>query len=402
MYDIFNQFKKIGDCLIGAKNYLDISNKKSLAYFISQIPDTRRKQGMQYPLIAILCLVIWGYMSCISSIRRIESRAKAYEKKHPEICFFLGIKKIPCHTTISRVLNLINPKELDRAFLNWINANQDKLGFHLAIDGKANRALTDKANGKKHPPYIINVVETTTMQLIFQMVIPNKRSEISVVPEVIRFLKDKYPELIEGATVSTDALSTHVSTIQACKEANVAFVSPLKKNHPELLEEVQRQVGIHLKNSKDLDYLITTSTEHGRKEKRIFIVFPLECVDEGFEEMECVCQVVRYRKDHNGSDKYSVEKTFYQSTVMMDVNEFATFIENHWYVEVYHNYLDTKVGEDNSTSKGNAFPNCSLLRKASINMILSILMGQDTQTYNNISDNFLFDFQSAMDVIFGC
>lgn len=401
MYNPIKVFKKTGDCLIGVKNYFDIKNKNSLAYFISQIPDTRRKQGLRYSLIAILCLVIWGYMSSIGSIRRIASRAKAYAKENPEILAILGIESIPCHTTISRILNLIDPVELNRAFLNWMNANQNQLGFHLAIDGKANCALTDKAHGKKHPPYIINVVETTTMQLIHQFPIPNKRSEISVVPEVIRFLKDNYPDLIKGMTITTDALSTQAKTMQACREANVAFISPIKNNQSELLAQVRRQIEKQLQKPNDLEYLITQSTEHGRKEKRIYTVFPVEIVDDRFDDIECVCQVVRYRKDHNGSDKHSVEKVFYQSTAMIDVNEFATFIENHWYVEVYHNYLDTKIKEDKSTSKGNAFSNCSLLRKASLNMIMALLMNQNIQTYNNISDNFLFNFESVMDVIFG-
>lgn len=401
MFDSIKQFKKTGDCLIGVKNYFDVLNPKSLAYFLNKVPDTRRKQGKRYSLLSILVIVIWGYMSSISSIRSIQSKARAYAKKHPEICPLLGICSIPSHTTISRVLNQVDPRELDKAFLEWMNANQSELRFQLAIDGKANRALTDKAHGKKHPPYIINVVETATRQLIFQMEISSKRSEISMVPEVIRYLSENYPDLIEGMTISTDALSTQTKTIQACKEANVAFISPLKKNHPEMLEEVKRQVKTYIQETKELDHRTTASIGHGRTERRNYIVVPIECVDEGFEEIECVCQVTRYRKDHNGTDKHSVEKTFYQSTVMMDVNEFSQRIEHHWHVEVYHNYLDTKVDEDKSTSKGNAFPNCSLLRKASLNLVLSLAMSQNDQTYNNISDDFLFDFQSAMDVMFG-
>lgn len=397
-----DEFKKTGDCLIGQPNhYFDLENEKSLAYFLNQIPDTRRKQGKRYNLLAILCIVVWGYLGSIESLRSIQSKAKALDKKTGEICQALQIPSIPSHQTISRVLNLIKPEELTKAFLNWINANQNKLSFHLAIDGKSINALTDKANGKKNPPYIINVVDTNTRQLIYQHVIPDKRCEISVVPEVIRFLSQNYPQLIQGMTVTTDALSTQKKTFKACREGNIAFISPVKKNQKDLLSEIEYLTQDYLKNNRQIDYCIQDNSAHGRKEKRIFVVIPVEDKLDGFEDIECICQTIRYRKEHSGTDKYTLNKIFYQSTVMLDANEFASFINNHWQVEVYHNFLDMKQKEDKSTSKNNASANCSLLRKSALNILFELLYPDYQQNYNQISDNFLFNFDSAMKQIFG-
>ena len=398
---ILDELRKTGDVVLGLKAYFDLENSTSLAYFLNQIPDPRRKQGKQYSLLAVICLVIWGYMSSIGSIRKIQSKAVALEKMSHQICSILHIRRIPSHQTISRILNLINPEDLMQAFLNRINAHQEKTDYHLAIDGKSINAMTDKANGKKHPPYIINVVDCNTNQLVFHREIPDKRSEISVVPEVIRFLAQKHPDLIEGMTITTDALNTQIETIKACNEANVAFVSPLKKNHRNFLEEIQRYVRKFLKDHHSFDFHITESHEHGRMDKRIYVVIPVEYTQEGFEDIECICQVIRYRKEHSGTDRYTLTKTFYQSTVMLDANEFASLISSHWQVEVYHNFLDREQKEDQSTSKGNAFGNCSLLRKAALNLIFELFYGNSRQVYNQIADEFLYNFCSAMNMIFG-
>lgn len=400
----FEKFLRTGDCLIGIEENLDYSNEKSFAYHLKQLTDPRKAHGKQYELTDVLCIVLWGYMANLTGIREIQCKAQACEKQTQLFSTNPGLSKIPSHQTISRILNLIDPDELDRAFTDWMNAIDDFSGEQLAIDGKSINALTDKAHGKKHPPYIVNVVDPLRMQLIKSSPIPEKRSEISEIPKVIRELSESYPHLIEGMTITTDALATKKGTFLACKEANVAYISPVKDKRTELYQNLQFQYEDHVKetirNKEKLDFLITESNAHGRREKRIFVVAPVECTEENYEDICCVCYVVRYRKKHNGTPDFSVNKVLYQSTVMLSANDFSSFIMHHWYVEVYHNYLDMKLKKDYSTSKGNAFCNCSLLRKASVNLMLSTFKATYSDTYNRIAADILFNVKEGLNLIF--
>ena len=383
------------------------SNEKSLIYHLAQITDFRKEKGRQHKLLDCLMLIVWGFMSGLTTMREIARSAKFRDQRDQVFTTSLNLKHgLPSHDTLSRIMRQLDPEALDTAFLNWINSNFKDAGFHLAIDGKAVRASQNRKGGKRKPPYIVNVVETSTKVVFAQLEIKTKNSEKTGIPAIIRTLNEKYPKLIQGMTISIDALAMTPKTIEACKEANASLLAPIKKNQKGLLEDVKFMMDSVIKQAKeshvkglknpfgsslsfvvqlgeeiyplDFDNLlgsVESESKHGRRERRVYATYVLEEDErlDRFEAINSITKVIRFREENRDEDvkrKYCVETTYYQCMAPMDAKESQETVKDHWIVETCNYYLDCNMGEDASTAtKKAALPNLAILRRAALNIL---------------------------------
>lgn len=289
-------------------------------------------------------------------------------------------------------------------------ANCEELPYQLAIDGKAIKASCKRVEGKKWPPYIINVVDAATGKVYAQKEIEEKSSEIIEVPLLIHQMIDEISELLEGTTITTDALSTHESTFSALYRANTSFVSPVKANQKQVLEEcnyfIQQELEWYKREqNKSLDFTVTSNKKHGRKEIRVFRAIQLEASSISLMDVSSICKVVRFReiiKRKKTKKSYSVKITYYQSSAPMRSKEFSEIIKQHWKVETMHFYLDVGLGEDySSATKKAALSNLSLLRKAALNFFFDLKEKEAMTSFKDFCARSLEDPEFALTLILG-
>lgn len=178
-------------------------NQMNLIEHLQQIPDFRRKQGLRYPLMAVLLLTIMSIMSGRCKYREIAAFGKANQK---ELLRFLHLEKrkcLPSHVTIREVLKKINFDAVLTAFNNWakqyITIEEKEW---MAIDGKAMAStVTDYSASYQNFISLVSVFSHKRGQVLMAAKLENNKcSEISTVQELIETLD------MTGVVFSFDAL----------------------------------------------------------------------------------------------------------------------------------------------------------------------------------------------------
>ena len=137
----------------------------------------------------------------------------------------------PSESTIRRVIQALDPAELDRVLTAWLRSHLKDLGIgSLAIDGKCARTAS-KINGESIQ--LFSALDVQTKIICRQIKIPSKRNEISA-------LKDLLQELdLRGALVSADAINTQKSTAtHLVQDKQADYLLVVKANHPKLFQKL--------------------------------------------------------------------------------------------------------------------------------------------------------------------
>ena len=137
----------------------------------------------------------------------------------------------PSESTIRRVIQRLDPDELDQVISDWLRSHFEDLGIaQLAIDGKCARTAS-KINGARIQ--LFAALDTQTRMVRRQIEIPSKTNEIPA-------LKDLLEELdIRGALVSADAIQTQKKSARHIVEEKEAdFLMVVKANQPKLFDKL--------------------------------------------------------------------------------------------------------------------------------------------------------------------
>lgn len=182
---------------------IPLANQMTLMEHLQKIPDFRRKQGLRYPLIAILLLTIMSIMSGRCRYREIAAFAKANQK---ELLRFLHLEKrgcLPSHVTIREVLKGINFDDVLTAFNEWakqyVTVEEKEW---MAIDGKALAStVTDYSSSYQNFVSLVSVFSHKRGQVLrVSRLENNKCGEIPTVQELIEALN------LTGVVLSLDSL----------------------------------------------------------------------------------------------------------------------------------------------------------------------------------------------------
>jgi hypothetical protein len=139
----------------------------------------------------------------------------------------------PSETTIRRILQRLDPTQLDTVVTDWLRSHLQNLNIAcLAIDGKSARTAA-KINGQ--PIQLFGALDTQNKLFCRQIQIPAKTNEIPT-------LKDLLQELdLRGTLVSADALQTQKSSATHIVENKKAdYLLVVKANQPKLFDQLAR------------------------------------------------------------------------------------------------------------------------------------------------------------------
>jgi predicted transposase YbfD/YdcC len=308
----------------------------------------------------------------------------------------LGLENgVPSHDTFSAVFSLIDPNVFLECFINWLTSVTSAKGQHVAIDGKAVRAATDKVhNGKV--PYLVNAYMVEAGLCVGQIRIDEKTNEIKGIPEMLEWLD------LEEAVVTIDAIGCQKDITKSLSDKHAHFVIPVKDNQPNLHKEIEAEIELRIyeKAKEDLraevclrkgfiiDRPIAASLSmfqqysqgHARIERRTYYVYKAPESESVMEwpGAESIGMVIRERtilhrdsEDNVVAETPSIERETYIISRAMEAEEFACYARGHWGIEnSLHWVLDDYFREDRCTARiGHSIENLALMRKLVFNLM---------------------------------
>jgi hypothetical protein len=212
---------------------------KSLLQALGALRDPRRYHGWLHRNVASIVAIATAAMIAGNN-SYLDIAAFAKSLNHNQLRSLRASRKrktgkcvCPSESTIRRVIQGLDPDQLDRTVTAWLRSHLKDLGLAgLAIDGKCLRTAS-KINGESIQ--LFAALDTQTKIVCRQIQIPAKKNEISS-------LKDLLEELdLRGALVSADAINTQKSTAAHLVEDKQAdYLLVVKANQPKLFRKLAR------------------------------------------------------------------------------------------------------------------------------------------------------------------
>lgn len=365
---------------------------ESLFEIFSVIEDPRDNRGKKHMLIHVIVLAIYGILCGYEDFTNM-----AYYLKHKEemLTRELGLLNgVPSHDTFSAVFRVLDSKKFIELFIEWtkmIASNYEtKDGKHIAIDGKAIKSATDKAN-KGNIPYIVSAFLTDIGISIGQVKVDDKSNEITAIPELLELID------IKDTTITIDAIGTQTKIVDKIIEKGGHYCLSVKENQHSLYKDIDEYFNFSINDKEEkekMTYYETIEKGHGRIEKRKYYV----CNDisfindkEKWNNLSAIGMVIQERAEN---DNTSIETHYHIMDKIIDASEYARYSRGHWQIENnLHWILDVIFDEDHSTSKKeNSIQNISIIRKIVFNLTkLDETMSKKTTKKKIIDYQFDFD-----------
>lgn len=365
--------KKIGKRKIKMEE-IDTMELKKLRNRAKLITDTRTKSKCTYKIWDIVCVVLIATLCNCNDWEEIHLFAKQHKTWLRSFLQLSG--GIPTPNTYKNIISIINPTELQDfcmyAYEELINSAR-KNGDIYHFDGKVDRGSarkTNKENNKVKPLNVLNVYSEATGICVDQEMIEEKTNEITAIPDVIKRLN------LKGVICTWDALNTQKNIIKAVIEAKGDYVAALKGNQGNFYQDVIDYFDtdrlLIIQSGYEGGYSLSRENSHGQiityeyyqTEK---VNWYTECKE--WEKLRSIGVVVKTIEGKDGNK--IVEKRYYISSLLLNIELFSRAIRTHWSVEnKLHWQMDfTFKCDNNSTVNKKALYNLQILKKNALSIL---------------------------------
>ena len=192
------------------------------------ITDPRRQYGyLQHKLVSIIVISFCAIICGAEDYEDIEEFGKArrsWLEKHVDLP-----NGIPDKDTFRRVFERLNPAEVAECLYSWLGGHNGDERI-VNIDGKTIRG----SKNVSHPAYhVVSAWASESQITLGEVVVDEKSNEITAIPKLLDMLD------VSGATVTIDAMGCQTDIAKRIVEKNADYCLALKKNQPNLHEDVQ-------------------------------------------------------------------------------------------------------------------------------------------------------------------
>ena len=193
----------------------DAARLRSLRELFDAVDDPRRGPALRYPLGAVLSLILLAKLRGLRGGRKVESFAKGLPQKDLEAvgCPYArraGVYRAPSDTTIQRVLEHLDPQDLDRVLKLWTGP-QRKPPRWMPGDGQS-------ISGADEDWQSVTLVDHRSGQPVASRSYQEEGDE----PAAMRALFEEVP--LADKTVTLAASHASQQTLRALREQHQAHV----------------------------------------------------------------------------------------------------------------------------------------------------------------------------------
>jgi predicted transposase YbfD/YdcC len=340
--------------------------------YLEEINDPRRTEygNIRHKLIDIIVIAFTAALCGYEDYEEMEEIGKL---KQDFLKTFLELPHgIPDESAFRRVLQCLNPRELQEGLGNWlvdvkIRRKAEGAGARLVnIDGK-----TIRGSGF----HVVSAWIGEHGLTLGQLKTEEKSNEITAVPKLLEMLD------VKGDVVTADAMSCQKEIARKIREKGADYILAVKDNQPALHGDIKDYFeGMEGGEIREMPEDLWQGAEergHGRLERReIRTATGLEWL-EGREGWEGLRTIVQYRTYRKVKGKATVQTDrYYISSGDFTAEEFLKYIRGHWSIENrLHWMLDIVFREDECRVRtGNAALNLNILRKMALHRLKKIQM----------------------------
>jgi predicted transposase YbfD/YdcC len=340
----------------------------SIMEYFASVEDPRIERSRLHPLSSVLVLSLCAVVCGADSFAAIEFFGNAREQWFRT---FLDLPNgIPSHDTLGRIFAMLNPKELEKAFREWVAAvSALTKGEVVAIDGKTLRRSFRKA-GSGAFVHMVSAWSSGNQMVLGQVKTEEKSNEITAIPRLLELLQ------LSGCLVTIDAMGCQKEIAQKIVESNADYMLAVKDNQPKLSAAIDAIFDTALADPEFADSGHETRNKgHGRIEVRRCWTMNIdaEC-GEPFDQWTGLASIVRIESDRTVGEKTSREHRYYiaSRSDFCPVDALSAS-RMHWSIEnQLHWVLDVAFREDDCRVRaGNAGENFAVMRHFAINLLKS-------------------------------
>jgi predicted transposase YbfD/YdcC len=347
---------------------MEMKIMERLDIYFGLVKDKRKIAYVTYELKDILFMIICGILSGCKEIEQIiylsEERLEFF-KQHTQM------ETIPSISTVRRILEILNPKELELCMqgiiINVFGNKVKKKERQICIDGKT--ICSTAKEEIKNSLHIVTAMIADEYISIGQEVVGEKTNEIPIVRELI----DKMD--VKDTVITIDAMHCQKETIENIKRNKADYVVQLKSNHANFYEDVKAMFDKEFMdvNEKEDNYEEYSEIEKnkGRIEKRTgYVLKDVAYFTDYVAEWKGLNKIICIKRETEEKGKKTQEKSYYLSSKEASVKELMGYIRKHWQIESFHWMLDVNLGEDKNQVRNKNSQTClNVMRKMCIGMM---------------------------------
>ena len=230
-------------------------SRQPLKEVLEGVTDPRDRRGVRHPLVSVLCLAVTGILAGCRSLTAIWEHAADLE---PADLGALGLEEgraLPSESTIRRVLQDLDPGDLDARLTSWFFTRTGTIGGRrvIAVDGKTMRGAR---TGSNPAPHLLAAPGRASGVVVGQRRVSDKSNEIPALRDLLA------PMDLDGAVVTADAMHTQKGTAEWIRSRSAHYLLTVKDNQPGLKRELGALPW------KDVPAVSSVDTGHGRRVRR--------------------------------------------------------------------------------------------------------------------------------------
>ncbi len=328
--------------------------------FFNSIEDPRVERTRLHALSDIIFITIAACLSGCEDWNEIELYA---ESKQDWLKTFLQLPNgIPSHDTFNRVFAAIDPVELEKCFVAWVQSvAKITEGQIVSIDGKRLRGSGE--HGKKTIIHMVSAWSSANNMVLAQQKVNDKSNEITAIPALLDVL------VLKGCIVTIDAMGCQREIAEKIINKEADYILALKGNQGHLSDDVQEA----FQQGEVTSSTTTTDMGHGRIEKRTcHVISDMSwiCKADEWKQLQSLVKIDSERY-HKSDGRTEHQTRYYISSLAADAAKLNAAVREHWAIEnQLHWTLDVSFGEDQSQKRaGYAAQNFSLINKVALNML---------------------------------